>query len=403
MAVSIPALINPKMLAWAREQAGYTLDLVAEKLKLPLEKLLSWENGDKKPSIRQAEILAKVYHCSYSLFSLQERPNVVPLATEYRRLPGVIPGKETPELRFALRDMIYRRRVALNLIEELGERPKDFSLSAKLNEDPEKVAIRIRNFLNISLDIQFAWSSDSQAWKGWRSAIESIGVIVFLFSDVEMEEIRGVSLFHPRLPVIGINNQERSSRSFTLLHEFVHILLKQSMDEQPAIEEKRSDKEWNEVEKFTETVAGAVLVPAMALKNEKLIQMRQKKEKWTLGEIQRFAKKYKVTPLAFATRMLVLGLMSPVIYRIWKDEWNEFLTQHPPKKGGGFATHAEKALNRNGTTFTTLVIDALTLERITPVDASRYLKVGYPHIENLRMYFAYGRPLTLLHSEGEEK
>lgn len=402
MAVSIPALVNPKLLAWAREQAGYTLETAVEKLKLPLQKLRAWEEGKKQPSVRQAENLAKKYHCSFSLFSLQESPQVTPLATEYRRLPGVKPGEETPELRFALRDMIYRRKVALNLIEELGEPQKDFSLSAKLQENPESIASRIREVLNVSLDMQFDWKSESQAWKGWRSAIEEIGSLVLLFNGVELEEVRGVSVFHQKLPVIGINNKERSSRTFTLLHEFVHILLKEGMDEQSAMEEKRSEKEWNEVERFAERVTGAVLMPVNALRTEQLIQARRPSDKWTIEEIQRFAKKYKVTPLAFATRLLVEGLMSPVSYRDWKDKWNEFIDQHPPKKGGGFTTHAEKALNRNGNTFTTLVIEALTLERITPVDASRYLKVGYPHIEDLRMFFAYGRPLTFRHSEAEE-
>ncbi len=401
MAVSIPALVNHKMLVWAREHAGYKLETAGEKLKLPPEKLRAWEEGKKQPSVRQAENLAKKYHCSFSLFSLQEPPQVTPLATEYRRLPGVKVGEETPELRFALRDIIYRRKVALNLIEELGEPQKDFSLSAKLRENPEDLASRIRKILNVSLDTQFGWKSESQSWKGWRSAIEEIGILVLLFTDVELEEIRGVSVFHQKLPVIGINNKERSSRTFTLLHEFVHILLKQGLDEQPAMEEKRSVKEWNEVERFAENVAGAMLMPVNALRTEQLIQSRRPSDSWTIQEIQRFAKKYKVTPLAFATRLLVLGLMSPISYRDWKDQWNEFLDEHPQKNGGGFATHAEKALNRNGNTFTTLVIEALALERITPVDASRYLKVGYPHIEDLRMFFAYGRPLTFSSSEAE--
>lgn len=402
MALLIPALVNPKMLAWAREQAGYTLESVAERLKLPLNKLLAWETpGEKPPSVRQAENLAKSYHCSFSLFSLREPPKVTQLATEYRRLPGINPGEESPELRFALRDMIYRRHIALNLLEELGEPQKDFPLSAKLQEGPENIAAHIREILNVTIGTQFAWKSESQASKGWRSAIEDTGVLVLLFNDVEMEEVRGVSIFHPKLPVIGINNHERSSRSFTLLHEFVHILLKQGKDEQSASEEKRSAKEWKEVERFAEKVAGAVLMPTTALQSEQLIQTRRPSDKWSIKEIQRLASKYKVTSLAFATRLLVLGLMSPLSYRSWKDDWNEFLVQHPPKDGGGFATHAEKALNRNGNAFTTLVIEALTLERITPVDASRYLKVGYPHIEDLRMFFAYGRPLTFRHSEAE--
>lgn len=394
MAKSIPALVNPKLLAWAREQAGFSVQEVSLKVKRDVEELRAWEQGEQQPTLRQAEKLAKVYHCSYSIFTLQQPPRTAPLATEYRRLPGVKSGEESPELRVALRDMLYHRRVALNLIEELGETQEAFSLNARLSEDVEAVAARIRKALNVSLETQFEWTNDSQAWKGWRSAIEAKSLLVLLFGDVDAEEVRGVSLFHPTLPVIGINNHEvRASRPFTLLHEFVHILLSKGAEEKPALEEKRPEQEWTEVERYAERVAGAVLMPARAINNEPLVQGRRPSDDWSVSEIQKLARRYKVTPLAFATRLLVLGRMSPSTYRRWKDSWTKFLKDHPPKVGGGIATPAEKALNRNGAAFTTLVLEALTLERITPVDASRYLNLNYPHIEDLRLHFAFGRPL----------
>lgn len=394
MAKSIPALINPKLLAWAREQAGLSLEEAAAKAKRDVEELKAWEQDEERPTLRQAEKLAKVYHCSYSVFTLQQPPKTVPLATEYRRLPRVKPGEESPELRVALRDMLYHRRVALNLLEELGETPEAFSLSARLSEDAEGVGARIRKTLNVSLQTHFAWKDDSQAWKGWRSAIEAKGVLVLLFADVDPEEVRGVSLFHPKLPVIGINNHEvRASRPFTLLHEFVHILLSTGAQEKPALEEKRPEREWAEVERYAERVTGAVLMPTRAISEEPLVQSRRPSEDWSVAEIQKLARRYKVTPLAFATRLLVLGRMSASTYRRWKDGWNAFLKEHPPKDGGGIASPAEKALNRNGASFTTLVLEALTLERITPVDASRYLNLSYAHVEDLRLHFALGRPL----------
>jgi Zn-dependent peptidase ImmA (M78 family) len=400
MAKSIPALVNKEMLKWARVHAGYnTIKEASAKTKFLEKNLTAWENGEKNPSLRQTEKLAKIYHCSFSIFSLKQPPAVTPLAKEYRRLPGVKPGSESPELRFALRDMIYRRRIALNLMDELGDSPEAFSLSAKLTENPEEFAGRIRKLLGITEEKQFRWKNNSEAWKDWRNAIETVGVLVLLFSEVENEEIRGVSLFHPNLPVIGINSHEiSSSRPFTLLHEFVHILLAKGKEEKPASEENRSEPEWNEIERFSEQVTGAVLIPKDTVKKEQLLLNHSVSSEWSIKEIQRLANKYKVTPLAFTTRLLVLNLMSPLSYHRWKDNWNEYLTQNPPKDKGGFATPAQKALNRNGNILTSLVIDALSFERITPVDASQYLKLNYPHVEELRMFFAFGRPLHSLES-----
>jgi Zn-dependent peptidase ImmA (M78 family)/DNA-binding XRE family transcriptional regulator len=400
VAKSIPALVNPTLLAWARNQAGFSLEEVALKVKRDVKELQAWEQGERQPTLRQAEKLAKVYHCSFSTFTLQQPPSIPPLATQYRRLPGVKPGEESPELRVALRDMLYHRSVALDLLEELGETQEAFSLRVRLAEDAEVVGARIREVLNVSLQTQFEWANDSHAWRGWRSAIEAKNVLVLLFAGVDPEEVRGVSLFHPTLPVIGLNNHEvRASRPFTLLHEFVHILLSKEAEEKPALEERRPEQEWAEVERYAESVAGAVLMPEGAISDEPLVQGRRPSEDWSIPEIQKLARRYKVTPLAFATRLLALGRISPLAYRRWKNSWTEFLEDHPPKGGGGIATPAEKALNRNGIAFTTLVLEALTLERITPVDASRYLNLNYSHIEDLRLHFAFGRPLRRQQAE----
>ena len=53
-------------------------------------------------------------------FFLPTPPQLTPLAAEYRRLPGVTPGHESPPLRLAVRQMVSRRESALALLEELG-------------------------------------------------------------------------------------------------------------------------------------------------------------------------------------------------------------------------------------------------------------------------------------------
>lgn len=53
------ALINPDVLAWARERAQYSQDTIADKLNVTLEKFLHWETGEKRPTFRQAQNLAQ--------------------------------------------------------------------------------------------------------------------------------------------------------------------------------------------------------------------------------------------------------------------------------------------------------------------------------------------------------
>ncbi len=403
MAKSIPAIVTPKLLKWAREETGFLLEDVAEKLKRPFEEIRSWEtNKETPPTLRQAEKLAKLYRTSYSVFTLPEPPRTIPLATEYRRLPNVIPGEESPDLRFALRELLFRRRVALELMEEMGNISERFSLTARLSENSEEMSKRIRKLLGISIELQHKWENDSQAWKAWRDAIEALDVLVFVFSDVDQEEVRGVSLFHSTLPVIGVNSKEiPSSRPFTLLHEFIHILFANGEEEKAAQDEKRTEAEWKKLEEFTEKIAGGILMPLEYILTEEMVKTRSASAIWSIEEIQRLARRYKVTPKAFATRLLSIGKMNPASYHQWNDDWRKYIENHP-FKGGGIATPAEKALNKNGTAYTTLVIDALNMERITPVEASRYLNLHYPHVEELRLHFSFGRPLpTYRKTKGE--
>ncbi|MBI5675093.1 MAG: ImmA/IrrE family metallo-endopeptidase [Nitrospirae bacterium] len=392
MARSIPALVNSSLLTWAREDAGFSIEQAAERADFSTEKLQAWESGLFQPTLRQAEKLAKLYHRPYSVFCLSEPPKTKPLASEYRRLPGVRPGAESPELRFAIRQMIYRRKVALGLISELADKPDKFLLSAHLQEDTEHVATHIRSKLGISIETQHAWPNEFRAWHGWRAAVEDIGVLVFQFSKVNPKEVRGVSLLDFPLPVIGINSKEvPASKPFSLLHELVHIMLAHADEEKPALLEKRNDQDWLKVERFAEAVAGAVLMPSAALLKEPEIANRTSGNYWNIPEVRKLARRYKVTPKAMITRLLWISKCTPAGYRKWIDDWEDYLKAHPPKPGGGIATPAEKALNRNGRSFTQLVLNALSLERITSVEASHYLELNFPHIETLRRNVAMAR------------
>jgi transcriptional regulator with XRE-family HTH domain len=84
MAASIPALVNPPLLVWVREEAGYSPDEAAERVRVPVEKLRAWASGEKQPTLRQAERLAAIYHRPMPVFFLQQPPATPPLAAEYR-------------------------------------------------------------------------------------------------------------------------------------------------------------------------------------------------------------------------------------------------------------------------------------------------------------------------------
>jgi Zn-dependent peptidase ImmA (M78 family)/DNA-binding XRE family transcriptional regulator len=381
--------VNPLLLAWAREESGYGLERVAKRLQVKEERVAAWEKGQRQPTFRQVEELAKFLHRPLSVFFLSRPPQLPPLAAEYRRLPGVEPGHESPELRLALRQMLNRRENALNLMGELGESIPEFQLRARLSESPVEVGRQIREATAIDSMTQFDWPNEWRAWSAWRTAVEQLGVLVFQFPKVALEETRGLALLRMPLPVIAINGKEMpEAKAYTVFHELVHLMLAAANEEAPANRERRSSIEWEKVERFAEIAASHALVPETALRTIIRNQLLSNSN-WDIEDVRKVARVFRITPLAMATRLRESGFMSWDRYRRWRADWDSYVATLRPRRGG-FASPAEKAVSRAGRPFAQLVLEALSANRLTAVDAARYLDLRFEHFETLRNHLRGG-------------
>ena len=380
-----PIPVTPTLLSWAREESGYTVERVARRLGVKPERVSAWEAGERQPTFRQAENLARFLHRPLGVFFLPQPPHLTPLAAEYRRLPGVSPGHESPELRLALRQMVTRHENALNLLGELGEAVPDFTLQATLRESPIEVGRRLRVATGVDVATQLAWSNEWQSWSAWRSAFERLGLLVFQFPKVAIAEARGLALLRVPLPVVAINSKEiPETRAYTLFHETVHLMLAAGNEEEPAISEPRSASEWNDVERFAEVAASHAFVPDDSLRQQAATFGIVRGDIAT-PEIRRLARRFRVTPLAMATRLRESGYLSWPAYRAWRTEWDVYVKSLTPRTGG-FATPVETAVSRAGRPFAQLVLEALSANRLTAVDASRYLDLKFEHFDKLRTH-----------------
>jgi len=391
MSGSIPAMVTPSVLEWARREAGYEdPQPVAKRAGVRPERLLAWERGELKPTLRQVQTLAKIYHRALAVLSLPQPPSLPPLAAQYRRLPGIQPGKESPELRVAIRVMSQRREAAIELSGDLGYPLPEFREVASLSDPPHVVGARLRAVLGVSEQEQQQWRDEWQAWRRWRAAVENLGVMVFQFPKVGLQEVRGVTLPLSPAPVIGINSREISAgaRSFTLMHELVHLALARANEEKVALKESRADSEWQQVERFAEETASVVLISQQMLE-ELLQKMSMRRDAWDVESVRQLAKRFRVTPLAMATRLRAAGQLTWTGYQRWKKEWDKYVAQLTPRSGG-FATPVEKTLGRAGRPFAQLVLEALDANRITAVEACRYLDLRWDHVEKLRLELRLG-------------
>ncbi len=88
MARSVEALVEAKLLVWARESANLSEVDAAEKAKVAPEKLQEWEAGTSRPTVAKARELARIYKRPLSVLYLPEPPTDFAALHDFRLLPG---------------------------------------------------------------------------------------------------------------------------------------------------------------------------------------------------------------------------------------------------------------------------------------------------------------------------
>src|SRR5688572_5896437 len=111
----IPAMVKPALLQWARENAGLSIENAALKAEIETDRLRDWEAGTDQPSIPQLRKLGEIYKRPIAVFFLSQPPHGFDPQREFRRLPGLTPQVESPQLRLMLRTALFRREAAREL------------------------------------------------------------------------------------------------------------------------------------------------------------------------------------------------------------------------------------------------------------------------------------------------
>lgn len=218
--------VNSKILAWARERSGQTIDQVATAMNKDPEVIAAWESGTAWPSYPQLETLAyKIYKRPLAVFFFPAPPPEEDPATSFRTLPTF----EIEELSADTRLKIRQARALQLSLAELndGKNPAELKihdLKAGPNTSPSEMAATVRAYLAIDADTQRGWKNIDEALKAWRRAIEDKGIYIFK-NSFKQKDVSGFCLYDAEFPIIYVNNSTAPARQiFTILHELGHIL-----------------------------------------------------------------------------------------------------------------------------------------------------------------------------------
>ena len=222
--------INPKVLKWARESSGKTLEDVAARLKKEPETILSWEEGPASPTYVQLETLAySVYKRPIAIFFFPSPPVEENPEASFRTLPRSEIEKLNPQTRLLLRDGVAFRISLYELTN--GKNPSDSLIYSdlKLSTDVNiKIgALKVRDYIGKKTieSIRKSRRSD-EALRIWRDAVEKCGVFT-IKNSFKDEEFWGFCLYDEIFPIIYLNSETTKTKQiFTLFHELAHVLLR---------------------------------------------------------------------------------------------------------------------------------------------------------------------------------
>jgi len=374
------ASIDPRLLVAARKRLRMSEEIAAKKMRVSLGRLLEWEQGTAQPTIRQIRIAAHAYRQSLAFFFLPEiPPDLTPKLHDYRRSPQDGEKAVSSSLLMEIRECSVRREIAIEMSQLLGTENMQFSFKADSNESPEIIGERLRRYLGIPVLEQGTWESPRVAFNAWRHAAELGGLLIFQTVGVEVSEMRGFSIARYPLPVVAVNRKDVFvGRIFSLIHEIVHLGLRSSALCDVA--------EWrsggiDRVEVLCNHVAGAVLVPAGALKHHEIVRQGLGTRTWNDRAIEGLANYFSISREAIVRRMLIADLTTKEFYEKKRREYSEETRTIRDRKG--FVPPSTDSVSRNGPLLTRLILSSMHENLITQNDASDYLGVRMKHFTRI--------------------
>ena len=323
--------IQPDLLRWACERAGYSVAALAGRFP----KLKEWERGEVHPTLKQLEAFAKATRTPVGFLFLAEPPvERVPIP-DFRTVANVHVGHPSPDLLDTVYLCQQRQDWFRDFARSMHEPALEFVGSARLGDDIVETAATMRHILRLDLKERRRLATWTYALRRFIEQADTLGILIMVSGVVgsnnsrrlDPQEFRGFALADPLAPLVFVNGADtKAAQMFTLAHELTHIWLGQS----GVSDAEARAAPAQEVERWCNRVAAELLVPLSALREE--FDGRADLQ----DELQRLARHFKVSTLVILRRMHDAG-------RLTRDElWAAYdaevarLRALPKGSGGDF-------------------------------------------------------------------
>jgi Zn-dependent peptidase ImmA (M78 family) len=296
----------------------------------------------------------------------------------------------SPEAVLVLRRARYVQEIFAELSTELNWNLSLPFEKISLSENPKKLAGDFRDKLSFSFDFQKdKIKTPRDLFNAIRIKLEEVNVYT-IKASFPTEDARAFSLADKLPYLIIINNKDGdyfgyAPKSFSLVHEFAHILLKEGAF---CNDFSRSHQQ---VEKFCNEFAASFLVPDEEFLNVSPVSRNNFDNKEVEEYLKSLQSVFKVSKEVLLRKYLSLGLIERTFYERMINQWKDEYEHREEKNKNKFVpaiTPGKRAINNNSRKFVELVLYAKGLGKITFDKAADYLGVSIkslPEVEALSL------------------
>jgi len=369
---------------------------ISSKCKISIDKLERWKNPQDPllPTFNQAKAISKCLHVPLAGLYMNSFDLPLEQIRKYKirnfRIIHDNRGTDDSAINIAIGDLLQTRSFLLESKFNIGEEIRSFSIDFKASQnDPIEWALEIRKIFNISIQIQFSTPSTRKLYLYIRSALESTGIFVHCFTDVDVEMVRGISIYDASMPIIGINNNDRyPAQTFSLIHELVHVIKRQST----MCNDMFSGNSENTEEIFCNAVAGELLVPTDSL--TLILKKRNLSNELSIDDISAIARIFSVSKEVITRRLYDCGRIKKHTYDAYINEINRVFRLEQEKQReaskiaraeghqSGFPKRQEQvAVDKTSSELCKTLYHGYCEEYFSKQDVARYLGINRKHIE----------------------
>ena len=381
--------VAPEVLAWARESVGLSQEELGRKIGSAEVNVLEWERTDSTTLVTptQLEKIADAVKRPTAALLLNEPPKNPRPPKDFRR-PHRRRKSHSPDLSRAIRRARRLQRIAAEVFHELEEHTEpDLPVTFTTSDDTDRTAVRVREALGIPDDIHTKWKDERAALRAWCSIVESRNVLVFS-ADFPRDEAQGFSLSDEDPNVITLSAKDSpTARSFTLWHEFGHLLLRDTalcVTDEPetgGMDDDRRTEDW--CHRFAE----AMLVDGELLQSRPQTSAIANRLPGYQADLRSLASKFKVSQHVALFRMWHLGFIPESMFReefVRVQAEQEEAARKSKKKKGGPPDPANIAVRDSGQRLARALLQAFDRGSLTHAELADYFGARLKHIENIR-------------------